>query len=588
MNPPYQIFNPQYQNAAGPVDIKVFDPTLVVNNNFDVRFQGVGDTSKYSIYNFSTNSGITSDRTISQVNEQILPEWGLTSTINTLVEAGKPGAVNNAFVASSISYTPSDFIWLNPVRDLNNPLFPAEDWIQSGPDGQFPGIDDEQVYEKVVDGAWGPFKLTAKPYPGPKWQSVAEAQVALSPQGLSKTSIASVDIIITADKSKWSRAAVVETADLPSTRFSLRGDPSLGKNGQPDNSGTVGLSWFPGYAVNLETGERLNIAFGENSLLSGENGADMKWNPTATRYYTLPDGTLEPVFGGMHYIYVFGHNANDPVKDVPKYDSCSFIHATLTAGGNTNKRNVWKDAMWVSLPMIGSDYTNLNFPDQIPSEAKIRIRIARTYRPYAAGEQLLNDEDLTDGQTYYVASTPVTYAGTSYELGESFTATTTDPNFSGLGTVTTTAPVNGFNPYYNFGTSDLANTTNDVETAKSALDLINVVPNPYYAYSAYETGQLDNRIKVTNLPPKCTVSIFTMSGALVRKFNRDVGSNNSAGTVFSQAKPNTETSLDWDLKNHKGIPIGSGMYLIHVEAPGLGERTVKWFGMTRPLDLDTF
>jgi hypothetical protein len=58
--------------------------------------------------------------------------------------------------------------------------------------------------------------------------------------------------------------------------------------------------------------------------------------------------------------------------------------------------------------------------------------------------------------------------------------------------------------------------------------------------------------------------------------------------VYNQATPNTETSLDWDLRNHKGIPIGSGMYLIHVEAPGLGERTVKWFGLTRPLDLDTF
>ena len=54
------------------------------------------------------------------------------------------------------------------------------------------------------------------------------------------------------------------------------------------------------------------------------------------------------------------------------------------------------------------------------------------------------------------------------------------------------------------------------------------------------------------------------------------------------AKTNPETSLDWDLKNQKGIPIASGMYLIHIEAPGLGEKTLKWFGMIRPIDLDTF
>ena len=39
---------------------------------------------------------------------------------------------------------------------------------------------------------------------------------------------------------------------------------------------------------------------------------------------------------------------------------------------------------------------------------------------------------------------------------------------------------------------------------KSVMDLINVVPNPYYAYSTYEGvengGQLDSRVRITNLP----------------------------------------------------------------------------------------
>ena len=32
---------------------------------------------------------------------------------------------------------------------------------------------------------------------------------------------------------------------------------SVDKDGNPDGTGT-GMGWFPGYAVNLETGERLN------------------------------------------------------------------------------------------------------------------------------------------------------------------------------------------------------------------------------------------------------------------------------------------------------------------------------------------
>jgi len=33
------------------------------------------------------------------------------------------------------------------------------------------------------------------------------------------------------------------------------------------------------------------------------------------------------------------------------------------------------------------------------------------------------------------------------------------------------------------------------------------------------------------------------------------------------------------------LPISSGFYLIHIDAGSLGERTVKFFGALRPLDL---
>lgn len=118
------------------------------------------------------------------------------------------------------------------------------------------------------------------------------------------------------------------------------------------------------------------------------------------------------------------------------------------------------------------------------------------------------------------------------------------------------------------------------DTAVSALDLINVVPNPYYAYSVYETNRLDNAIKITNLPSKCTISIYTIDGALVRQFKRDGSAS---------------TSQDWDLKNSVGVPIASGLYLIHINASGLGkkanesaQRVIKWFGVMRQTDLNSF
>lgn len=105
----------------------------------------------------------------------------------------------------------------------------------------------------------------------------------------------------------------------------------------------------------------------------------------------------------------------------------------------------------------------------------------------------------------------------------------------------------------------------DKLTAENALQLINVVPNPYYAYSAYEKDQVDNRVKVVNLPDVCTVDIYTVNGKLIRSFSKD----------------EAITSLDWDLKNQAGVPIGSGLYIIHVKVPDVGEKTIKWFGAMR-------
>jgi hypothetical protein len=136
----------------------------------------------------------------------------------------------------------------------------------------------------------------------------------------------------------------------------------------------------------------------------------------------------------------------------------------------------------------------------------------------------------------------------------------------------TETAVNGNRPLYSFNTGDLYAKRNQGETAKDALDLINVVPNPYYAYSGYEKNQLDNRVKITNLPQECKIRIYTTSGILVR--------------TYSKADPST--SLDWDLKNQAGISISSGIYIIHVDVPGVGEKVVKFFGVMRPIDLDTF
>jgi hypothetical protein len=142
-----------------------------------------------------------------------------------------------------------------------------------------------------------------------------------------------------------------------------------------DYNGATGMGWFPGYAINLETGERLNMAFGENSALPAENGRDMIWNPTSSTYSTFG----EPLWGGMHYIYIFNHNGDayfsNPswlLSDIPKYDGGFVMRNIFTLGVN-EMRNVYADCIWTTIPIVDSGHVLME------SDVKIRLRVQKPY-----------------------------------------------------------------------------------------------------------------------------------------------------------------------------------------------------------------
>ena len=134
--------------------------------------------------------------------------------------------------------------------------------------------------------------------------------------------------------------------------------------------------------------------------------------------------------------------------------------------------------------------------------------------------------------------------------------------------------LNESNPYLTFNTSDIQTVVGDESVAQSAMDLIKIVPNPYYGSSKYERDQVDHRVKITNLPKTCTISIYNVSGTLVRQVSLDSEEN--------------VTGWDWDLKNNYNVAIPSGVYIIHVDAGDIGQKVLKWFGALRPIDLDSF
>ena len=155
---------------------------------------------------------------------------------------------------------------------------------------------------------------------------------------------------------------------------------------------------------------------------------------------------------------------------------------------------------------------------------------------------------------------------------------------SGFPTGPTGTGENDFHPSYSFRLIGKAPAENTQADYDRSLDLINMVPNPYFGFSDYERNQFTNIVKITNLPAKCNVTIYSLDGKFIRQYRRDEAelpiAGNNPGLPTFQVNPD----IEWDLKNNKGIPVASGVYLVHIDAFGLGERTVKWFGVARKFD----
>lgn len=587
-----------YVKNYGPLNVKVVDPLDMRSGEYTISFidveqpsttdsQGnvtVTDSLKINdakwVLTDATGNTWMSDTSISVRNEQVIPELGLSVDIEQIVYPGSDDSQNNGLISSSLSYSDSSQFWFSGVPDLDIPAS-AFNWIRAGvykddANTQYNDWrmsldtpwDADQNYESIISGTWAPYSLTADigefdEAPAYNFLSRDKAKLSL---------LASVDVVLTSDKSKWTRCPVIETcpdvnlAQGGAEKFKLRKSPSIDKDGNfaasmdmpdsdnPDDPNYIsasGMGWFPGYAINVETGERLNVIYGENSWLSGDNGRDMQWNPTNN----IVDVQGNPIFGGMHYLYIMnpitvnyvGNLFHFPPYDAGRYYRDSIPGVGIDNGGlpdNVRLSGVYASTMWVNLPL--SVDTGVWLPDG--NDAKIRIRVSKPYQRY--------------------------YSSTALDIDDSKNQ-------------------NDFFPQYKFSTEGLEAVAFSTEKNESDLDMINVVPNPYYAYAdgpGYERNQLDTRVKITNIPERCVVTIYNISGTLIRQYNVDKTGISNPSSSTSGEDTDARTSIDWDLNNYAGIPIAGGLYLIHVKETGgrNGERVIKWFGAMRPVDLNTF
>jgi hypothetical protein len=220
----------------------------------------------------------------------------------------------------------------------------------------------------------------------------------------------------------------------------------------------------------------------------------------------------------MHPIYVFSHkqkeiNGATNLYDLGYYSKNStelydLITNMIDNNNNTAKTNFYNSLTWIGYPVLTPNRK------MFETEVRIRVRVNKEYK-----------------------------------------------NFNATG-------INQGKPMYSWSMNELAPRLNDKQALASILDQINIVPNPYYAYSEYERNRLDNRVKITNLPEECTIQIYTTNGKLVKTFK----------------KSSPLTFLDWNMTNEASIPVASGIYLIHVDVPDVGDRVIKFFMGARAPD----
>jgi len=121
----------------------------------------------------------------------------------------------------------------------------------------------------------------------------------------------------------------------------------------------------------------------------------------------------------------------------------------------------------------------------------------------------------------------------------------------------------------------------DDQELKDTMKDIKVVPNPYIATTVMETSVINKylnqgrRIMFTNLPEKCTIKIFTVSGVLVRTLQFP----DDSLIDFNGFGDSNNGLLHWDLRSSEGLEIAGGMYIYHVKDENSGEEKVGKFGV---------
>ena len=239
-----------YLPGGSPVNVKVIDPTRLPAADFSLQLAPDNaalnsDSVRWVLTNMTTGEVYESRKTFTVLNEDLLLDWGISITWNQYEYLNSEGENLPWFtdlLSGEIVYDDPTRPWMIGVEDEEG--FTELNWIRAGNqvsedlqeeiifDDSEPGTfwDEEEEYEGVLNGTWSPYCLVSFTdevtlQSGDEITMVNVAPTIRDIKGDNSAppnqyrsnikGLNNVDIVLTSDKSKWTRCGVFEAQGIP-------------------------------------------------------------------------------------------------------------------------------------------------------------------------------------------------------------------------------------------------------------------------------------------------------------------------------------------------------------------------------------
>ena len=392
--------------------------------------------------------------------------------------------------------------------------------------------------------------------------------------GIDQINYAATDgFIVRISEEKASLDALIDSSLTPwisTNTEALYTSPDLGAQSRSLSSLTGTISSKKGTYIQADKLRRVELRFGGSGgkayrYLNGYVGNLI----TKNNSYAYAEAVTDPSIGkpGEGFVDVpFTAWVNDPVYGEQRQLAVGFIEKAPLTGGIPDGE--WNPGTDISKT---GEYIIVYNSDYDPSGNQA------VYKGYDDGTGTMTYADLRGyeiptGATGATADDIAKAASTYFDALYVFRVTYADTNVAFNDGDVLIKPVAHY-PYTSVDSYEFTTSAGGVLTSvqeKELFDKVNVFPNPLFGFNPATswTGQNGNPdepfVTFSNLPEEITISIYSLSGQLLRTLNTD-----------DKDSP-TSPFLRWNLTNQDGLRVASGLYLAIVSSPKYGDKVLKF------------